>query len=97
MIDPTRVRNIVNEVVQAPIGAVDLLLAASEIATIAAERFRTEAQAIRRELGSERARELAMNEIAEAIAKLQDSAAPAVIGYNHLLRDDDEAGIPTIE
>ncbi len=97
MIDPDRVRNIVNEVVQAPIGAVDLLLAASEIATIAAERFREEAQTIRCQLGAERARELAMNEVAEAIAKLQDAAGPAVHGYNQLLRDDDEAGIPSIE
>jgi hypothetical protein len=82
---------------RAPLDAVEALIAATEIAAWAAARFHAEAQQLRAELGDGPARELATTQIAEAIARLQDAAAPAVHGYNQLLRDSDDGLVPTVD
>lgn len=94
-LEPERVSQAVEHFRQLPLSPIESLLAASQIAMLAAQRFRRECPQIRLELGSQTARQLAMTEIAEAIATLQDAASPAVHGYNELLRDpDDEPIVP---
>lgn len=94
-LDLGAIRQAVESFMALPLGPMESLIAASEIAFHAAQRFREEAKECRRVLGQETARELAISEIAEAITRIQDASAPAVHGYNDLLRDqDDERTIP---
>jgi quinol monooxygenase YgiN len=94
-LDLTSVQRAVEAFKALSLGPAETLIAASQIAFLAAHQFREKAKDYRRQLGNEAAREIAVNEIAEAIARLQDASAPAVHGYNDLLRDpDDDHVIP---
>jgi hypothetical protein len=95
-IDQAQIKKAVEAFASAELPAVECLIAASEIAMLAAQRFRERAKECREVLGQERARELALTEIADAIARIQDAAAPAVHGYNELLRDSDDDPITTL-
>lgn len=92
-IDPERVKRVVELFNAAEISPAEKLVAASEIALAAAQYFHAQAPKLRAELGAAQARELAMTEVAEAIARMQDAAVPAIHGYNELMRDIDDEPI----
>jgi len=88
LVDHGRIEQAVAQFENAKLSPAEAFIAASFIAMASAERLRKEAGAIRSTLGVELSRELASTEIADAISRLQDAAAPAVHGFNALMRDD---------
>lgn len=88
-----RVKRVVELFNNAEVSPAEKLIAASEIALAAAQHFRAQAPKLRAKLGAAQARELAMSEVAEAIARMQDAAVPAIHGYNELMRDTEDEPI----
>ena len=89
--DVEQMRHLVESFTASNATGLEKLLAASHIAMHAAQVFNEQAHQLRCTLGPERARILAITEIAEAISRLQDAAEPAVHGYNEFMRDPENS------